>query len=279
MEHLRRHYWQDYTATEIAALVDDATLAILPLAAIEQHGAHLPLSTDLDINQGLLDAALTRLGANTSVFVLPPMMVGMSLEHTRFAGTLSLPPETAIDTIVSHGRALAAAGIKRLMLFNSHGGNKAVMDIAALKLREAYGLLVVKATYTRFALPAEALPMEELRHGLHGGALETALMLYLAPNKVRTEAIFDAPSLAHRLIAQGSTLGPEGEAGFAWMADDLHPAGVTGNACLADAEMGARLVEHYAERLAKLIEDAQSFALDALANNGSEVLSHKAADR
>ncbi|WP_136064358.1 creatininase family protein [Modicisalibacter radicis] len=250
--------WQELTSRELAAQVTAESVAVLPLAAIEQHGGHLPLSTDLTIGQGLLDAARERLPAGFPLLVLPSVAVGASDEHTAFPGTLSLPPETAMAVIEAHGDALARAGVRRLVLFNSHGGNNAVMDLAALKLRRRWGMLVVKAHYMRFAPPAAGLPAEELRHGLHGGALETAIMLYLAPHKVRGDALAHPPSRGEALAARGGLLGPEGEAAFAWMAEDLHPGGVVGNARLADAALGERLVSHYAGRLVRLLDETRT---------------------
>ncbi len=251
--------WQDHTPTEIAAVAARAGVAVLPLAAIEQHGEHLPLSTDVDIATGLIDAALPQLAPGTPVLVLPALAVGLSLEHTGFAGTLSLSPETALATLVELGDSVARAGFRRLVLFNTHGGNKALVDLAALELRHAHRMLVLRANYFRFAPPADALPAEELRHGLHGGAMETAMMLHFAPHKVRQDALGDFRSIGHDMAAEGARLGPEGEAGFGWMAQDLHPAGVAGNALLADAALGRRLVAHFSTCLARLIEEAHGF--------------------
>lgn len=253
--------WQDQTPHGIAALAARDAVAVLPLAAIEQHGEHLPLSTDLDIAIGLIDAALARLSPDLPVVVLPALTVGLSLEHSHFAGTLSLSPETALTALVELGECVATAGLRRLVLVNSHGGNKALVDLAALKLRAQRQMLVVRANYFRFAPPPGKLPADELRHGLHGGAIETAMMMHLAPHKVRRAALADVRSLGHDMAARGLRLGPEGEAGFGWMAEDLHPSGVAGNALLANAELGAQLVEHYAAMLAGLITEAGAFDL------------------
>lgn len=264
-------FWQDLTPDEIAALAAREAVAVLPLAAIEQHGPHLPLSTDLDIADALIGAALTRVQSDISVCVLPTMNVGLSLEHDAFAGTLSLTPETALATLTELGNSVARAGFRRLVLFNSHGGNKAVVDLAALKLRATHRMLVVKANYFRFAPPPDALPAAELRHGLHGGALETSMMLHIAPHKLRLQAVSDWPSLAEQMAASARKLAPEGEAGFAWLAADLNPAGVTGHARLANAELGARLVSHFADALAAVIEDAAHFDLSALSHRSGQV--------
>ena len=257
-------WWQDKTPQDIARIAAAGGVAVLPLAAIEQHGEHLPLSTDLDIALGLLDAALPQLRPELPICVLPALAVGLSLEHSAFAGTLSLSPETALAVVAELGECVAAAGFRRLVLFNSHGGNKAVVDLAALKLRAAHRMLVVRANYFRFTPPADVLPAAELRHGLHGGALETAMMLHLAPTKVRIEQVADFDALGQRMAAAGTLLGPEGEAGFAWMAQDLNPSGATGNARLANAEMGARLVTHFGQQLARLLHEAYDFDLSCL---------------
>jgi creatinine amidohydrolase len=250
-------YWQDLTSPEAAALAKADAVAVLPLAAIEQHGPHLPLSTDLDIGRGLLDETLPLLPAWFPVTVLPALAIGTSTEHASFPGTLSLAPETAMSVIADIGRAVAVAGLRRLVLFNSHGGNRQIADLAGLALRRAHGLLVVKANYFRFRPPSDALPAAELRHGIHGGALETALMLHFRPDAVRRDQFADAPSLGHRLAASNRYLGPEGDASIAWLAEDLNPTGVVGNAGLATPEMGARLAAHFAAVLAQVLVETR----------------------
>lgn len=257
-------WWQDLTPVRIAELARADAVALLPLAAIEQHGEHLPLSTDLDITLGLVAAAVAQVRADVPLCVLPPFAVGLSLEHSAFAGTLDLSPQTALAVLEEVGAGVARAGIRRLVLCNGHGGNKALVDLAALRLRVAHRMLVVRANWFRFAPPPALLPADELRHGVHGGAVETAMMLHLAPHKVRRDALAHFESLGVRMAAQGRVLGPEGEAGFGWMAQDLHPSGAAGDARLADAALGARLVAHFAARLARVIEDARDFDLAAL---------------
>lgn len=260
--------WQDLTSHEVAALPGDA-VAVMVLGAIEQHGGHLPLSTDLDIGEGLLEAALDHLPNGFPLVILPSLTLGASDEHLHFPGTVSLPVEAAIATLKGCGGAVARAGLKRLVLFNAHGGNQAVMEIAALALRRHHDLLVVKSHYMHMPppgqLPAGGLPVEELRHGLHGGAVETAMMRYLAPDKVRPDALEYPRSSGETLAAAGHLVGPEGEASYAWLAEDLHPGGVVGNARLGTAELGERLVAHYAKRLAHVLRDTRALTLPASA--------------
>ena len=260
--------WQDLTSDEIANLPRHG-VAVMVVGAIEQHGDHLPLSTDLDIGEGLLEKALTLLSEPFPLVRLPSMAIGASDEHLSFPGTLSLPPELAIATLEAHGDAVAHAGLERLVVINSHGGNKAVIDLAALRLRRRHGMLVVKVHYTRMPLPDDlpeaSLPVDELRHGLHGGALETAMMRHLAPHKVRLDKLDQPHSRGEVMEGQGLLLGPEGEAAFAWLAEDLHPGGVVGNAPLGTAELGEQLVAHYGQRIARILRETGKIPLgDAL---------------
>lgn len=265
MTDRRIPWWHDMTAVEANVFAQRDPVVVLPLAAIEQHGPHLPLSTDLDIGLGLIEGAIEHLPDDLPLRVLHPMAVGASLEHAHVAGTLSLEADHLADAIRAVGGSLARAGVRRLVLANSHGGNRQAMDTAALALRADHGMLVVKASYFRFERPdVEGLPEGEGRHGLHGGAVETAMMLHLRPEVVRTAGISRFPSLGETLEESMRRLGPEGEASFAWLATDLNPHGVTGDATLATAEVGALLVHHYARALADVVLDARDFPIDRL---------------
>ena len=261
------------TSPELAQGVNEKTLAVMVLGAIEQHGPHLPLATDLIIGEGLLSVAIERLtndfmtngrsARKPSLLLLPSLAIGASQEHRGFAGTVSLPPELAVQVIESIGTSLAESGVRRLVLVNAHGGNHAVMDSAALSLRRRIGMLVVKASYMRLAPPQDSLSAHELRHGLHGGQAETAMMLHLAPQTVRKEHISDfEPSIVAR--DSDGLFGPAGRISWAWLAEDLNPQGVVGRADLASAALGRRLVEHYGGLLAEVLIGAGELEPDFL---------------
>jgi len=259
-----RPQWQDLTTRDVAALVARDPVVVLPLAAIEQHGPHLPLSTDLVIARGLLDQAVARVESGVTLSCLPPIAVGASAEHRRFSGTLSLAPELLVETICQLGAAVAASGAQRLVLFNAHGGNVGAVETAALQLRDEWNLLVVKASYMTFSRPNVELPEAEWRHGLHGGAVETAMMRHLAPDLVRDDEVDRFTSNAEGLEQILGRLAPEGEASWAWRADDLHPSGTIGNATLGTAALGAQLVAHYGRILAEVLSDAARFPVERL---------------
>jgi creatinine amidohydrolase len=258
-------YWHELTAAESDRLAKQDPVAVLLLAAVEQHGPHLALSTDLDIGLGLLSVAFARLPATFPAVALPPQAIGASREHTRFPGTLSIPPSVLGELIRHQGAGVARCGVRRLVVVNSHGGNRAALDAAALRLRDEAGLLVVKVNYPDLPRPGMVdLPEAEWRHGLHGGAVETAMMRYLHPDRVREAEASRATSFAAELDRQGSRIAPEGASAFAWLAEDLHPSGAVGDATLGTADFGRRLVDYYGATLAAVIRDARSFPIDRL---------------
>jgi creatinine amidohydrolase len=258
-------WWQALTTPDMEALAARDPVVVLPLAAIEQHGPHLPLSTDLEIGMGLLAGAFRLLPEDFPAWVLPPQAVGCSREHARFPGTLSLEPELLVALIEATGDALTASGVRRLVLSNSHGGNRHSLDEAGLRLREQHGMLVVKASWFCFPRPKGVdLPESEWKHGIHGGAVETAMMMHLRPDLVRVSEARHARSLGEELEGTMVRLSPQGSASFSWLAGDLNPSGAVGDARRADAPLGERLVSHYAAVLAEVIRDARAFPLDRL---------------
>ena len=257
--------WQDLTTTDFARVDPAHTIALLPVAAIEQHGPHLPLSTDAVINEGVVNEALRRLPASASVLVLPALNVGDSLEHTAFPGTLSADLDDLLGLWLSVGRSVARAGVRKLVIFNSHGGQRAHVDLAALRLRVAHGLLVVRAHSFSFGVPPGLFELDELAHGLHGGAVETSLLLHLRPDLVRREALADFPSFGNTLAAKGGLLGVEKPVGIGWMTQDLNPQGACGNAAAASAEKGEALLDHLATQLVKLLAEVEAMAVPASA--------------
>lgn len=250
-------YWNALSARQLDALARQDPVAVLVTGATEQHGAHLPLGTDTLIGEGLCRAMLERLDSTLDVLVLPTLEVGCSDEHLNVPGTLSLPADLARASIEAYGEGLARAGIRRLVVINSHGGNKAVLDMASLNLRRAHAMLVVKATYTRLPALTDGPSADELRRGIHGGELETALLLHLAPSLVKMGLAMD--TLESEPLPP--LIGVDAPAATAWLAEDLGPSGIAGTPTRASAAAGKRLAEHYAELLARVVTETASASL------------------
>lgn len=253
--------WQDFTSPGLERHIDDATVVVGALGAIEQHGPHLPLDTDTVIAEALLNAALDRLDSALDVVLLPPMAIGASDEHKSFSGTLGYDAVAFARMLETLGEDIARAGGRRLVWVNGHGGNRAAMDIAGLALRRRFGMLAVKCTYTRLGPPPGG-DAAELARGFHGGWMETALMLHLAPDRVHADRLADFRASKIEGF-EGALLGPEGPAAFAWLSEDLNPEGVIGNAAAATAEQGARLLEFYADKIAGVLTEAAALDIDA----------------
>jgi creatinine amidohydrolase len=251
--------WEDLATTDLGRFDPRDTVTVLPVAAVEQHGPHLPLGTDALICDAILDEALAILEPGASVLRLPTQRLGHSPEHSGFPGTLSLRAETLLALWTDIGRSVAAAGLRKLLLFNSHGGQGALVDLVAQALRDGASMTVARCSYYRFALPDGWISERERRFGLHGGQVETSLMLHIAPHLVRLDCARHFASRAEAWEAAHPGLPIEGKTGIGWRAEDLHAEGVTGDAASASAELGGQLLRHYATLLATLIEELRRF--------------------
>jgi creatinine amidohydrolase len=266
MTGLPSRYWQDLGTADFGALDAARAVAIQPLAAVEQHGPHLPVSVDSDINKGILDAALALLPVDAPVLVLPPQSVGKSDEHNRFPGTLSVPAETLIRHWNAIGDSVARAGVRRIVFFNSHGGNPPVMDIVARDLRARHAMLAVTANWWNLVDLETWFDPAEIEHGVHGGEIETSLMLHLRPDLVDMDKAADFVSSGRALAETYTRLSATSSPSFAWETQDLHPSGAVGNAAAADADRGQQVVGAAATGLAELLIETARFDLDRLAN-------------
>ncbi len=262
-------YWRDCSCADFPPADPERAVALLPVSAVEQHGPHLPLATDAVIGEGVVTRLLERGVGDVTLLVLPAMEVGDSVEHTGFPGTLCIDARTLLDAWLDVGRSVARAGVRKLVLFNSHGGNGPLVDLAAVRLRAQCAMLVARAASYRLGVPPDLFAADELAHGLHGGEVETSLMLHLRPDLVRREALADFDSLAARWAREGRTLGVERPAGVGWMAQDLNPAGACGNAAAADATRGAKLLDHLASQLLAVVRELADTPLSTLRNRGA----------
>src|SRR5471032_2796342 len=208
--------WTDIHWPDIAEGGSERWIAVLPLAATEQHGPHLPLGTDVMIAQAYLERVLELLDGNLPATFLPIQPVGISTEHIFYPGTLTLPTEVALKTWMALGESVARAGVRKLVMVTSHGGNSAAMTLVAQDLRAQYGLLAVTTGWYRFGTPEGLFSAEELRHGIHGGAVETSIMLARYPQHVRNDAIADFRSSAVAMEKDYRWLSASRPAPFAW---------------------------------------------------------------
>ena len=261
-------YWHELTTVEFDALDKEHVVAVLPVAATEQHGPHLTVHVDACLNRGVIERALALAPQDLSFLVLPAQEIGKSDEHLAFAGTLSLSAETLIRVWTEIGEGVFRAGIRRMVIFNSHGGQPQIADIVARDLRVRLGMFVVTTAWWQLGQPPGLFSDAEMKHGIHGGAVETSMMLHLRPDLVRMEKAQNFVSLSALMENEYRLLTPEGGVGFGWQTQDLNPDGACGDATLADADKGRQLVESAASGLIELLKEVARYPLANIRTRG-----------
>ena len=261
------HFWAQLTTTDFALLDADRAVAVLPLGATEQHGPHLPLSVDTTLVDGVIGSALTHFTSADPVLFLPTQNLGLSTEHTAFAGTLSVAPATLMELWCDIGASVARAGLRKMVLFNAHGGNVGLMDVVARELRARHGLLVFGTSWYQLPLGDAVMGLfsaEEHRFGAHAGAMETAMMLALSPQDVRMAQAQNFPSAAQKKAARFTILGDGRSAKQGWHMQDYNPQGAVGNATAATSAKGAAVLQSAGEQLAKLLQELMDLPLSTV---------------
>jgi len=273
----KSRFWADLTTQDFARAIQNGqaarTVAVLPVAATEQHGPHLPLSVDTVLADGVVAATLPHLPEDLHVLFLPTQAVGLSPEHMQFPGTLTLKAETVIQLWTQLGESIARAGINKLVLLNSHGGQVGVMDIVARDLRARLGLLVYSVNW--FNLPLldaqgkdinAQFSADEHRFGIHAGEVETSMMLALNPGHVQMAQAQNFHSTSKDRAEKFAILGNGKSAKLGWQMQDYNPAGAVGNAAAATAAKGQAVVDAAGRSLATLLAEIDLLPADTLVN-------------
>lgn len=257
---MRRLDWAQYRTTEFAAMDPGTTIAILPTAAIEQHGPHLPTGTDTMIAEGMLAELRRTCPEDLNILILPVQAVGKSNEHVHAPGTLTLTAENALRVWTDIGLSVARAGLRKLVIVNSHGGNLDLISILSRELRVRAGMLAVKCQWSAFGHPEGMYGEYERAFGIHGGDVETSLMLAFRPETVDMSAARNFGS-----SAEGAPISPIGPISYGWVSSDLNPAGTVGDASIATAEKGQATCAHQVAGFVELLRKVRDLPLDGFA--------------
>lgn len=252
--------WADFAASEFPPADPSRAIAILPTAAIEQHGPHLPVGTDTLIAEGMLARLRATCPDDLDLRILPVQAVGKSNEHLFARGTLTLDAATALAAWTQIGLSVARAGYRKIVIVNSHGGNLDLVSILSRELRVQAGMLAVKCQWMGFGLPEGMYSPDERAYGIHGGDVETSLVLAFRPQAVRMDRARDFAS-----TAKGATIPPVGPVSRGWIASDLNPDGVVGEASKATAEKGESTAAHQVAGFIELLRQVAAEPLDGLA--------------
>ena len=272
---LASRFWSNLTSrqfSQLGASPDIAqVVAVLPVAAIEQHGPHLPVSVDTTLLEGVIAATLPHLESELPVLFMPTQTIGKSNEHIRFPGTLTLSAQTLIAVWMELGACVARTGIKKLVLLNSHGGQVSVMDIVGRDLRTVHDLIVFSTNWYTLPLGSDVLnlfPPEEHRFGIHAGDMETSMMLALEEKSgdrhVDMRQARNFTSTAQERAARYPILGNGSGAKLAWQVQDYNAMGAAGNAAIATAAKGHALINAAGLQLAGLLREISDLPLSTL---------------
>jgi creatinine amidohydrolase len=260
----RRFFWGDLTSEEFRGLDPERCVVVLPVAAVEQHGPHLPVLTDTAIADGMLGMLREMLPDELDVLVLPTQAYGKSNEHLLSPGTLTLSAQALLEVLTEIGASVARAGLRKIVLVNSHGGNTEVLGIVTRELRVRHAMLCVATHWHRFGLPPGLYGTIEDRHGIHAGDIETSLMLHFRPELVRMHEAKTFVSNAVAIEQEFTHLRPTGPHSFGWIAQDLNAEGAVGDATMATAEKGKQTAEHQVDGFIALLRDMTAFPLNRL---------------
>ncbi|MFD2649393.1 creatininase family protein [Devosia albogilva] len=261
----RKIWWTDFTAGDFDSIDATKTIAVLPVAAVEQHGPHLPVGTDTIINTSMMELLAERAPAELDIRILPVQAIGKSNEHIWAKGTITHTATNLIDAWTQIGFEVARAGVRKIVFVNSHGGNEEIMGIVARELRVRADMLAVKSGW-RFT-PPEVLTDLERRHGIHGGDAETSLILHFKPHLVDMARAENFASIAARDEQQFRYLRPTGAFGhvYAWIASDINPSGAVGDAASATAEKGRMIAEANVAGMIEVLEEVERMPLPSVA--------------
>jgi creatinine amidohydrolase len=260
-----KRFWAELKSSEFAALDPNSTLAVLPVAATEQHGPHLPVMTDTAIAEGMIKTVLARLPDGLDPLFLPIQTIGKSNEHLRSPGTITFSADNLIGNWVEIGEGVHRAGLRKLVIVSSHGGNTEVVGIVARELRVRLNMLVATTQWRRFGLPAGLYTPFDSTYGIHAGDIETSVMLHFRADLVDMDKARLFSSKAAAMDNAYTHLRPAGLHGFGWIAQDLNPDGAVGDASIATADKGRLTAEHQADAFIALLQDVARFPLSELA--------------
>lgn len=259
---LKHRLWSQLPASAFADNALREAVAVLPLGASEQHGPHLPVGVDSHIAQGMVDGVIDRLPETSKALFLPVLEITNSVEHTNMSGTLSLGRDLTFKLIMELARSVHRAGVRKIVIINAHGGNVGVMVDTSHAMRAELGMLCVATNWMRLGLPDGIIEAYDKAHDIHGGQLETSIMLALQPDLVAMEKAEKFSNLQHDLAKQHDLLRAYGPIGFGWMGSDLNAAGALGDALAANGDDGAAIIAHQADQMVALLAQVEQFQPD-----------------
>jgi len=243
--------WMELTQKDFKDLNKERCWCIIPISSIEQHGLHLPVGTDSLILRNALESIRNMVKTDQTILQLPQLYYGKSTEHTNYPGTITLNPETIHALLYDITASLARHGFKKIIVFNSHGGNAGLLDGILYELRMKYG---VKAFGIHLSVPYRSksdVAENKFPHSMHAGCYETSLLLHWYPDLVKKDLIpkKTISSKGFEFLKKIT-----GKADWGWATEDITPEGYIGSPQMATVENGRTIEKDLSDALVELIQ-------------------------
>ncbi|WP_416148675.1 creatininase family protein [Salipaludibacillus sp. HK11] len=256
--------WEEYflprlSFKEVQEMDKENALIVLPIGAVEQHGSHLPLMTDSLIGEASITKTMEYLTPDSNIWLIPPLSYGKSNEHLDFPGTISLSSANLQGVIIDIARSLSRSGFRRLVLFNSHGGNIDLLNMVAREIHIETEMMVF-ITSSGSADKSDIFTEEELKWGIHGGDVETSMIMAVKPSWVREEYL----TAEFPPLKEFDYLSLKGKVRIAWKINDLSKSGIAGNATKATPKKGEIVFIRSAEEMAIALKEMAEFEIEQL---------------
>ncbi len=246
------NFYEDLSSSEIKR-INKKTVLIFPFSSIEQHGSHLPISTDKKILEGIISKFNSKFASN-KYLIMPQIYIGSASEHKSYDGTISLNSVDFIQYSIKIIEQFCKKKFKNILLLNSHGGQISHLDIAAKEIKSKYKSVdIIKANYFLFNGFEKIINKKELTYGYHGGEFETSIMLYLYPKLVKSNKL-----KKHQLSPDAKSkniITYEKNIKRAWNTTDISKSGIIGDPTKASALKGKKILEVTSNTLKKIITE------------------------
>ncbi len=262
----KKRFWEDLSTLDFSNANTENFLAILPIAAVEQHGPHLPVGVDSKIVDGIVKIISKELPEKSNAIFLPTFKIGKSNEHLKFPGTLSFSAQTLYSSLLDIGECVSSAGTRKLVFLNSHGGNISLLDVVARELRIRHEMLVFSTNWFGFGMPSGLYSDDELKYGIHAGDLETSVMLALEPKTVQMDKSENFIPKTVELDNEFKHIGLSSSVKFGWQAQDLNTFGACGNAKAATKEKGEITLKHACMKIIEAISEMEKISPKIVSN-------------
>ncbi|MFC4779236.1 creatininase family protein [Paenibacillus sp. GCM10023252] len=253
------HFLPRLSRLQVEQLPKENAVVVLPVGATEQHGPALPTYTDTLIGEGFMTETFKHLPVDSNIWLIPALSYGKSTEHMNHPGTITLSAQTLMAVLMDIAQSLARSGFRKLVFWNTHGGNVDLLSMMGREIRIATGLTVLNLN-TGGHIPSEGIiTAEERRYGIHGGDEEASLVMALRRHWVTDELLPcefinfpDSPYLGFKTKA------------FAWVMDDVSVSGIGGDSTLATPEKGEAILARGGKILAEALQQFASFEMRSL---------------